>query len=117
MTKPYSTNPKAAASRTARLLNDDLAARQDAARKARYRRQRAKRLANDTRVREQLRTTHHTGRAITAARAWLATVARHLAKGRDAGDIAVRENVRVARVLEAIETIKAQGLTLPQPSA
>jgi hypothetical protein len=115
--KPYSTNPKAVASRTARLLNDDLAARQDAARKARYRRQRAKRIATDTRVREQLRTTQYTGRAVNAAKAWLATVARHLSKGRDVGDIAVRENVRVARVLEAIETIKAQELTPPQPSA
>lgn len=115
--KTYSTHPAAVYARTTRLQRDDVAERDDERRKAAYCLKRAKRLANDARVREQLRTTHHTGRAITAAKAWLATVQRHLAKGRDAGTIAVRENVRVARVLEAIETLKAQGLTPPQPSA
>ena len=63
-----------------------------------------------TRGREQLRTTHHTGRAVNAAKVWLATVARHLSKGRDAGDIAVRENMRVAKVLEAIASIQSPGI-------
>ena len=67
-------------------------------------------------MREQLLTANP--KQWTAFRkSWLATVARHLSKGRDAGEIAVRENVRVAKVMEAIETLKAQGLTPPQPSA
>lgn len=115
--KTYSTHPAAVYARTTRLQRDDVAERNDARRKAAARRKRAAKVANDTRVREQLRTTHRTGRAVNAAKTWLATVARHLSKGRGAGDIAVRENVRVARVLEAIETLKAQGLTPPQPQS
>ena len=115
--KTYSNHPAAVYARTTRLQRDDVAERNDARRKAAARRKRAAKVANDTRVREQLRTTHHTGRAVNAAKVWLATVQRHLSKGRDAGDIAVRENVRVAKVLEAIETLKAQGLTPPQPQS
>jgi hypothetical protein len=107
--KTYSTHPAAVYWRNRRLQHDDVAERTNAGNRKSRARRHAKKLADATKDREQLLTTNRTGRAANAAKVWLATVARHLSKGRDAGSIAVRENVRVAKVLEAIATLKAQA--------
>ena len=115
--KTYSTKPAAVSFRISRLLKDEVADKHNARSKAYSRLKRAAKIVRQTEERESLRTTDQTKRSGTFAKHWLATVARHLSKGRDAGQIAVRENVRVAKVLEAIATLKAQGLTPPQPQS
>ena len=115
--KTYSTHPAAVYWRNRRLQRDDITERTNAGNRKSWARRRAKKIADAAKDREQLLTTNRTGRVANASKTWLATVSRHLSKGRDAGDIAVRENVSVAKVMETIQTLKAQGLTPPQPSA
>ena len=109
MKKPYSTHPAAVYARHARLLSDDLAERLDAKNRAAYGAKRADTLRMRAKDRERLMTVQNTARGVAFAKRFLDKVQHHLSRGRDAGDIAVRENVRAARVLEAIETLKAQA--------
>ena len=112
--KTYSTTPKAIASRTARLLSDDLAAKQDAKRKAIYGAKRTETLRHRANEREQTIALRHTTRGVAFAKRFLAKVQHHLSRGRDVGDIAVRENVTVSRVEKAIAEIRSsKGLTQP----
>ncbi len=107
--KTYSTHPAAVYARTTRLQRDDVAERLDAKNRAAYGAKRTETLRRRAKDRERLMTVQNTARGVAFAKRFLAKVQHHLSKGRDASDIAVRENVRVTRVLEAIETIKQEA--------
>jgi len=111
--KPYSTRPKAVAARLRRLTDDAFADREaETSKRTRAR----KRIAHLLALAGQ-RGVVHGGTGVSIAKAFLRRVERHLSRGRDVGDIAIRERVTVRRAAEAVEMVRAGALTPPSQSA
>ena len=109
--KPYSTRPEAVASRHRRLI-DDAFAKREAESSRRYRgRKRTEKLRRKA---AEVGVMRDGGTRL--AKAFLQRVARHLDRGRDAGDIAVRERVTVSRAQAAIRELKRTLDTTSQQS-
>ena len=95
--KPYSTNPKVVKQRTRLLTDDEFAARQAAYKKRYHARKVAKHVTDQAR----LRARQGSKTAAEPSKGLRERVLRHHERGRDVGDIAVREGV-LASVVERI---------------
>lgn len=90
----YSQSPQARYIRNRRLVDDEFDQRCLDENLKSYRRRQLKKLV-----------TNNTMHATWISKTLLDRVKHHLARGRDAGDIAVRERVPVSKVVQAIEQI------------
>lgn len=100
--KSYSTNPKAIAARARRLLDPAWAEHVNAQRTRYHRAKRARQLAQAAISRAVPRPS-----SMGPPKALVARVAHHLARGRDVGDIAVRERIMASVAKNIVDQILA----------
>jgi hypothetical protein len=98
---PLSQNPKAKYARDRRLQDDEFANRCLQTNRRIHARKRLTALAVRASVAADAKLRH-------GAKAFLERLRHHLAKGRDAGDIAIREGIKVSVVVAAMQQIAGQ---------
>ena len=108
--RAYSTRPKSIRARIKRLLDDAAADAENARRRRHYAAKVQERLARLASANASLRPS----RPFVPAKAMQDRVRRHLARGRDAGDIAIREGIMLSvarRIVDHVRAVQAPDTT------